>query len=146
MPLLLRAGGLLLHARRRRDELDLDRRELRVEALPRRARHVERRIGAHHHRVAVEQQVRAALDQDALEHGAERALDVLARLEEAALDQALPLLRLLLQARLLGLEILDLARLDVGREDRELLLQRFALRAQRRALALELALGLLGIG
>ncbi len=81
-----------------------------------------------------------------LKDRAQRLFHLLARLEEAALDQALTLLRRCLERILLVFKVPDLARLDVGRKDRRLLLELLILRAKSCALPLEILLKLGGVG
>ena len=132
---------LLGHARRQRNEVHLHVRQLLVKPLNGCLRDVDV-DRAHHNGIAVDEEVRAALRHDALEDRSERLLYLLARLQEAALDQALLLLRLALKRGLARLEIMHLLRLHVGREDRDLLLQCLTLRAQGVAFAFQVVLGL----
>ena len=85
-------------------------------------------LGARRTADTVQKNGGAAFLHDALQDRAERLLDLLLRRHDAALDQPAALLNLLLEGLRLRLEILDLARLDVGREDGGLLLELRSLR------------------
>ena len=84
---------------------------------------------------AIEQKIGAALLHDALQDRTKRLLDLLTRFQHAALDQRLPRLHFLLERCFLLLESLDLLRTHIGREDRDLLLQRLGFPLQRFVLA-----------